>query len=88
MYAIRSYYASPAYHLEYDKTERYRAAVFAQGHAAQIEAAGILKSAKRTKNAELFMDFMLSPEFQSIIPLTNWMYPVTGVPLPDSYNFV
>ncbi|MFA6508616.1 MAG: thiamine ABC transporter substrate-binding protein, partial [Treponemataceae bacterium] len=83
---VLSYTTSPAYHLEYDKIERYRAAIFAQGHAVQIEAAGILKNTKHMKNARIFMDFMLSPEFQSIIPLTNWMYPVTEITLPASYR--
>ena len=81
-----SYTTSPAYHLEYDKTERYKAALFPQGHAAQIETAGILKSARHVQNAKLFMDFMMSPGFQSIIPLTNWMYPVIETELPASYR--
>lgn len=83
---VLSYTTSPAYHLEYDKTERYKAALFDQGHAAQIETAGILKSSKRMKNAKLFMDFMLSPDFQSILPLTNWMYPVVETTMPESYR--
>lgn len=83
---VLSYTTSPAYHLEYDKTERYKAAIFSQGHVAQIEAAGILKSAKRRAEAELFIEFMLSDEFQSIIPLTNWMYPVVDIALPASYR--
>ena len=83
---VLSYATSPAYHLEYDKTERYRAALFGQGHAVQIETAGILKGARRMKNAKLFMDFMLTAEFQSVLPLTNWMYPVVETPLPASYR--
>lgn len=83
---VLSYTTSPAYHLEYDKTERYKAAIFSQGHVAQIEAAGILKASRRLKNAKLFMDFMLGAEFQSIIPLTNWMYPIVETPLPESYR--
>jgi thiamine transport system substrate-binding protein len=83
---VLSYTTSPAYHLEYDKTERYRAALFDQGHAVQIEAAGILKSSKRAKNARIFMDFMLTADFQSVLPLTNWMYPVVDAKLPESYR--
>jgi thiamine transport system substrate-binding protein len=83
---VLSYTTSPAYHLEYDKTERYKAALFDQGHAVQIEAAGILKSSPRVKNAKLFMDFMLKSEFQAVLPLTNWMYPVVETALPASYR--
>ena len=83
---VLSYTTSPAYHLEYEQTERFRAAVFPQGHVAQIEGAGILKSSKRPQNARRFIDFMLSPAFQKIIPLTNWMYPVMEVELPASFR--
>jgi thiamine transport system substrate-binding protein len=83
---VLSYTTSPGVHLEYEETERYQAAIFSDGHAIQIEAAGLLKAAKNKDNAKLFLDFMISPEFQNIIPLTNWMYTVIDIPLPDSYR--
>ena len=36
--------------------------------------------------AERFLKFMLSEEFQSLIPTGNWMYPVTRVALPKGFN--
>ena len=36
--------------------------------------------------ANNFLNFMLSDDFQSIIPSTNIMYPVTSVSLPEAYN--
>jgi thiamine transport system substrate-binding protein len=83
---VLSYTTSPAYHLENEKTERFKTAIFSQGHVAQIEGAGLLKAARRAENGKRFLDFMLSETFQKIIPLTNWMYPVIGVPLPESYR--
>jgi thiamine transport system substrate-binding protein len=83
---VLSYTTSPAYHLEYEDTERYKAAIFTDGHALQIEATGLFAAAKNKDNAKLFLDFMLSPDFQSIIPLTNWMYPVIDLPLPSSFR--
>jgi len=83
---VLSYTTSPGYHLEYENTERYKAAIFTDGHAMQIEAAGLLKSAKNKNNAKAFLDFMISPDFQNIIPLTNWMYTVIDIPLPDSFR--
>jgi len=83
---VLSYTTSPGYHLEYENTERYKAAIFTDGHVIQIEAAGLLKAAKNKKNAKTFLDFMISPDFQNIIPLTNWMYPVVDIPLPDSFR--
>jgi thiamine transport system substrate-binding protein len=83
---VLSYTTSPGYHLEYEQTDRYMAAIFTDGHAMQIEAAGLVKTAKNKNNAKAFLDFMVSPDFQNIIPLTNWMYPVIDIPLPDSFR--
>nr|AGS52685.1 thiamin ABC transporter, substrate-binding component [uncultured bacterium contig00064] len=83
---VLSYTTSPGYHLEYEDTERYKAAIFSDGHPLQIEAAGLLRAAPNKENAKIFLDFMLSPDFQSIIPLTNWMYPVIDIPLPASFR--
>ena len=83
---VLSYTTSPGYHLEYEQTERYKAAIFTDGHPLQIEAAGLLGAAKNKDNAKAFLDFMVSPDFQNIIPLTNWMYPVIDIPLPPSFR--
>ncbi|MDR3113914.1 MAG: thiamine ABC transporter substrate-binding protein [Treponema sp.] len=83
---VLSYTTSPGVHLEYEGTERYQAALFAEGHPIQIEVAGLLAGGKNKENARKFLDFMVSPSFQDIIPLTNWMYPVIGIPLPESFR--
>ena len=84
---VLSYATSPAYHLEYENTERYRAAVFSEGHYLQIEGAGIVKGSVNMDRARQFIDFMLSPDFQDVIPLTNWMFPVVQYEsLPASFR--
>ena len=83
---VLSYTTSPGYHLEYENTERFRAAIFSEGHPMQIEMAGLLRAGRNRQNAQRFLDFMLSPDFQNIIPLTNWTYPVIDIPLPDSFS--
>jgi len=50
-----------------------------------VEYAGIVKGAKHLALAKDFIDFMLSKDFQSAIPLNQWMYPVTNVPLPKVF---
>jgi thiamine transport system substrate-binding protein len=85
---VLSYTTSPAYHVEYEQTERYRALLFKEGNYLQIEGMGILKGAPHPAAARKFIDFILTEEFQSEIPLTNWMYPVDPeVPTPDSFRF-
>jgi thiamine transport system substrate-binding protein len=83
---VLSYTTSPSYHLEYEDTDRYKAAIFTDGHPIQVELAGLLKGAKNKENARAFLDFMLGEDFQALIPLTNWMYPVIDIPLPDSFR--
>lgn len=84
---VLSYTTSPAYHLEYEGSERYRALVFPEGHYLQVEGMGLVRGAPHGKLARAFLDFVLSPEFQEEIPLTNWMYPVDPqVRTPPSFR--
>jgi len=84
---VLSYTTSPAYHAEYENTNRYKSAIFPAGHYMQIEGISIVKNARHRKAAEEFINFMLEDNIQDIIPLTNWMYPVnTSLPLPNSFK--
>jgi thiamine transport system substrate-binding protein len=84
---VLSYTTSPAYHLEYENTRRYRSSIFEKGNYMQIEGAGITAGSRHRKAAEAFIDFMLTEDFQSVIPLTNWMFPVLpDIGLPDSFE--
>ena len=85
---VLSYTTSPAYHVEYENTTRYRAIIFSEGNYQQIEGMGILKGAKNRAVAQKFIDFMLTEDFQVEIPLTNWMFPVNpAVRLPESFKY-
>jgi len=85
---VLSYTTSPAYHVEYEDSRRYRAIIFKRGNYLQIEGMAILKGASKRKTAREFIDFILTEEFQKEIPLTNWMYPVNPrVKLPESFKF-
>ncbi len=85
---VLSYTTSPAYHMIEDKTDRYQAAAFSEGHYIQIEVAGLIKSSQNKDLARDFLKFMISPGFQDIIPTSNWMMPVsaTSTPLPDAFG--
>ncbi|CDZ70954.1 Thiamin/thiamine pyrophosphate ABC transporter, thiamin/thiamine pyrophospate-binding protein [Neorhizobium galegae bv. orientalis] len=85
---VFSYTTSPAYHMVEEKTDRYQAASFSEGHYIQIEVAGMLKGTGDKDLAKQFLKFMVSPAFQDVIPTTNWMMPVakTSAPLPDAFN--
>ena len=84
---VLSYSTSPPYHVEYEGTDRYKAAVFDDGQYMQIEGAGIVKGCDMPEAARKFMDFVLSKDFQQHVALCNWMYPVNSeVELPKSFD--
>ncbi|TPW30729.1 thiamine ABC transporter substrate binding subunit [Pararhizobium mangrovi] len=85
---VLSYTTSPMYHMMEDHTDRYRAAHFSEGHYMQIEVAGMLKNAAQPKLAEAFLQFMVSPAFQDVIPTTNWMLPAAHMdkPIPTAFE--
>jgi thiamine transport system substrate-binding protein len=72
---VLSYTTSPAYHIIVEQDSRFAAARFTEGHYEQIEVAGMLRSSRQKQLARKFLEFMVSDEFQKIIPTTNWMYP-------------
>lgn len=85
---VLSYTTSPPYHVEYEGTDRYKALLFEEGNYMQIEAMGILKGAPHRSNAEKFIEYMLSADFQQAIPLTNFMMPVSkNTELPESFSY-
>ena len=45
----------------------------------QIEVAGKVLGSDQSDLADEFLEFMISDPFQSIIPTTNWMYPVINL---------
>lgn len=84
---VISYTTSPAATVEYSGSTTYKALIFDEGHPVQVEGAAILKNAKNPEGARKFMDFLVSDEAQSILPLTQWMYPANkNVKLPESYK--
>ena len=85
---VLSYTTSPAYHAIEEGSDRYRALSFPEGHYLQIELAGMIEDSDRPKLARDFLAFVVSPQFQDIIPTTNWMLPAakTSKPLPGAFE--
>lgn len=84
---VLTYGTSPVYHLLYDKTERYQALVLDNAAYAQIEGVGVVKGTKRLKAAQMLVDYLLSEEFQEMIPENQFMYPArSDVKLPESFR--
>ncbi|MEP9372224.1 thiamine ABC transporter substrate binding subunit [Mesorhizobium sp. KR1-2] len=85
---VLSYTTSPAYHMVAEKTDKYQAASFEEGHYLQVEVAGITTTGEKNPLAKKFMEFMTGPGFQDAIPETNWMFPAgkTDNPLDPAFD--
>ncbi|HOO75032.1 MAG TPA: thiamine ABC transporter substrate-binding protein [Tepiditoga sp.] len=82
-----SYATDGAYSAEYYGSSTYKAFIPDEGGYVQIEGAGIVKGTKNRHLAEKFIDFILSESFQEKVPLNQWMFPVTEVKLPKSFDY-
>jgi thiamine transport system substrate-binding protein len=87
---VLSYTTSPAYHEVAEKTSRYQAAPFSEGHYLQIEVAGLIEASPEKALAQKFLAFMMTPGFQDFIPTNNWMLPAgeTKEALPEAFGKV
>ena len=88
---VWSYVTSQAYHAEHgDSAGRYRAVMLEEGAPVQIEGAalvsGVEKDPGKLRLARSFLDFLVSPSAQALIPARNWMLPARkGVKLPPGF---
>ena len=83
---VLSYSTSPAAHIMFEENYDISASTFKEGNYVSVEFAGILNSSKNKQMANKFLDFMISDDFQKVIPGTNIMYPVTDVEMPEAFN--
>lgn len=83
---VISYTTSPIYHILYEESERYKAIAFDEGNMMVVETAAILASTHKEREAQMFIDFLLT-EAQVDIAVTNVMYPVnSSVKLPAAFD--
>lgn len=88
---VVSYASSPPAEVFYSEkklTESPTAAVLtAKSSFRQVEFVGLLKGAKAPDLGRKLIDFMLSNEFQSDIPLNMWVFPAAiDAPLPEVFS--
>jgi thiamine transport system substrate-binding protein len=84
---VLSYVTSPAYHLTWEDTDKFKAAEFSEGHYVQIEVAAAIKSSKNAELAQSFLAFLISKPAQDVFASTNWMWPVLATAeKPEAYS--
>ena len=72
---VLSFNTSPAYHIAAEGDLTKKAAIFDEGHYAFFELAAKVAETDQPELADQFMEFVMSDDFQSLIPETNWSYP-------------
>ncbi len=60
-------------------------AVMTESCTEQIEYAGVLRGAEHPELGRELLEFMLSPEWQRALPLSNFVFPVLDVELPEEF---
>ena len=87
---VLSYTTSPAYHQIVEEEDRYKAAIFPEGHYTQVEVAAMTAHTDQPDRARDFLEFIGSPGFQKTIPTGNWMYPVIDLreDLPSAFRYL
>jgi thiamine transport system substrate-binding protein len=95
---VWSYMTSQAYHESQGQASRYQALVLREGQPMQIEGAALVRGAfendpeqdppeVRRRLAHEFLEFLITPEAQALIPHTTWMMPVLSeVELPADFK--
>lgn len=85
---VLSYLTSPAYHIDQEGTERYKAIPIKEGYLEQVEGVAVVNGTDAGDTAGAFIDYLLTDEVQNKIPTTQWMFPVLGDPTewPEAYG--
>ena len=83
---VLSYITSPLYHLIVENDDSYGFYQPYEGNPLQVEYAGITKNSKNFYLAQKFLQFLISEEAQSILPETQWMFPIAKVNLRAEFK--
>ena len=97
--ASLSYLSSLAYHLKEENSQNYQFHYFDEGHPYQLEMVAVPAICSNCDLAIQFVEFLLSPQAQSIIRDKNYMFAVSNVskknnlfdlkkPKPISYHLL
>ena len=72
---VLSYTTSPAYHMFAEEDFTKKAAIFPEGHYFMAETVGKVAQTDVPELADAFMDYVMSQDFQAMIPTANWSLP-------------
>jgi len=73
---VLGFISMPIYHREIENSYQYKAFIPQEGEFRISRCAGIIKTTKKIKLSEQFIEFLLSTDFQNLLQAKGWMYPV------------
>ena len=79
---VLSYTTSPAYHMFAEEDFTKKAAIFPEGHYFMVETVGKIAQTDQPELADAFMTYVMSRDFQTLIPTANWSLP-SALPQAD-----
>ncbi len=79
---VLSYTTSPAYHMFAEEDFTKKAAIFPEGHYFMVETVGKIAATDQPELADKFMAYVMSRDFQAMIPTANWSLP-SALPQSD-----
>ena len=83
---VLSYASSPPVEVVFGELEEPASEVLLDSCADQVEYAGVLRGAAEPELARRLVEFMISEEWQSELPLSNFVFPVVDVELPEEFR--
>ncbi|AXI48425.1 thiamine ABC transporter substrate-binding protein [Sulfitobacter sp. SK012] len=72
---VLSYTTSPAYHMFAEEDFTKKAAIFPEGHYFMVETVAKIAQTEQPELADAFMAYVMSENFQTVIPTANWSLP-------------
>ena len=79
---VLSYTTSPAYHMFAEEDFTKKAAIFPEGHYFMVETVAKIAGTDQPDLADQFLTYVMSRDFQTIIPTANWSLP-SALPRSD-----
>lgn len=71
-----------------EEQSRFSSFLLEDGTFMYLEGASLVNKKETKEGAKKFMEYILSEEFQSLVPKKNYMFPVIETPLTEEFKFV
>ena len=71
-----------------EEQSRFSSFLLEDGTFMYLEGASLVNKKETKEGAKKFMEYVLSEDFQNLVPQKNYMFPVTEISLTEEFKFV